>query len=357
MPEPTWTPAVVHPVGTPPPLPSPPPTPTPTPINPKESVIAAFDVPVGGLAVSPDDKTLAVAAFLEFIPEQGGNIVNQIRLIDLISNKVTELDVYGRYPKWSPDSQHILFETRSGDQVEIKAIENDGQEEVSITSLAWRDLLDYYWVNSDQIGVIEPNGINQYDLTGQLTKQVNLSLPTEAKNAEVKPKVSAHPSGIVVVADGQDLQVVDNEQTTRIIDREGQQRQITGFSLSPDGQRLAYIVDDGMTNDELWITNVKGDNPSQIYHVERGHIRSLAWSPDNKVIVVGWRQTGTSLGDELTLHLLNVENGQAIPLQVDNVDRGFVFSNRGDKLLYGRAFYTDPMDDGKTTLYQLEIKQ
>jgi hypothetical protein len=54
---------------------------------------------------------------------------------------------------------------------------------------------------------------------------------------------------------------------------------------------------------------------------------------------------------------LDIKDGQAIPLQVDNVDRGFVFSHSGDRLFYGRAFYADPTSEGRTTLYQLEVKQ
>lgn len=356
-PEPTWTPVIIFPVGTPPPLPSPPPTPTATPVNPNESEIAAFDVPVGGLAISPDDQTLAIVPSLKFLPEQGGNIVNQLWMVDLNSIKVEKLDVYGRRPVWSPDGQHILFEARSDDQVQIKIITKDGKDEIILTSLPWSDLLGYYWSTSDQVDVIKPDSINRLDLTGKAVDRVSIALPAKSKSTDIKPQVVGHPNGFVVVADGQNLLVVKYDgQTTTISDVKG--RQISSlFSLSPDGKQLAYVVNDGATNDELWFTDLADKTPMQLYLVERGHIVSLTWTPDSQAIVVGWKETGTTLGDELTLLLFDVKSNQAIPLEVDNVDRGFIFSHSGDRLFYGRAFYPDPTSEGQTTLYQLRIKR
>ncbi len=357
IPEPTWTPAIIFPKGTPPPLPSPPPTPTATPVNPNESEIAAFDVPVGGLAISPDDQKLAIVAALKFLPEQGGNIVNQLWIVDLNSIKVEKLDVYGRHPVWSPDGQYILFEARSDDRVEIKIITKDGKDEKILTSLTWSDLLGYYWSTSDQIDVIKPDSIDRLDLTGKAIDRVSITLPAKSKSADIKPQVVGHPNGFVVVADGQNLLVVKYDgQTTTISDAKG--RQISSlFSLSPDGKQLAYVVDDGSTNDELWFTDLVGSSPSQLYRVERGHIVSLTWTPDNQAIIIGWKKTGTTLGDELTLLMLDAKNDQAIPLQVDNVDRGFVFSHSGDRLFYGRASYVNPTSEAQTTLYQLKVKR
>jgi dipeptidyl aminopeptidase/acylaminoacyl peptidase len=356
-PEPTSTPVIVLPDATSPPDPTPVPTPTSTPINPNESEIAAFDVPVGGLAISPDDQTLAVVAALKFLPEQGGNIVTQLWIIDLSSNKVEKLDVYGRHPIWSPDGQHILFEARSDNQVEIKVVNKDGKDEKTLTSLPWGDLLGYYWFTSEQITVIKPDSVDKLDLTGNSVDKINITLPAKSKYADVKPEVIGHPNGFVVVADGQNLLIINyNGQITTIADTQG--RQISGpFGLSSDGKQLAYVVDDGSTNDELWFTDLVGSNPSQLYRVERGHIVSLTWTPDNQAILIGWKKTGTTLGDELTLLMLDVKNDQAISLQVDNVDRGFVFSHNGDRLFYGRAFYVDPTSEAQTTLYQLKVKR
>lgn len=356
-PEPTWTPDIIIPNVPPPTLPPPPPTPTATPVNPKESEIVAFDVPVGGLAVSPNDQTLAVVAALASSPEQGGNIITQLWTIDLSSNKVNKLDVHGRRPIWSPDSQHISFETRIDDRVEIRVIDKDGIDEKTLTSLPWGDLLGYYWFTPEQIDVIKPDGIDKLDLIGNSVDKLNVTLPAKSKYADIKPEVVGHPNGFVVVADGQNLLVMNNSgQITTLADAKG--RQISGpFDLSLDGKQVAYVVNDGSTNEELWFTDLVGNNPTQLYRVERGHIVSLTWTPDNQAIVIGWKETGTTLGDELVLLMLDIKDGQAIPLQVDNVDRGFVFSHSGDRLFYGRAFYADPTSEGRTTLYQLEVKQ
>jgi len=93
------------------------------------------------------------------------------------------------------------------------------------------------------------------------------------------------------------------------------------------------------------------------YRIDRGHIHDLVWSPNDQGVVIGWRETGTSLSEDLTLLWINANNGQIIPLQVDGVDRDFVFSHKGDRLFYSRTFYADPTDNGKTTFYQLEIEQ
>ncbi|GIK43596.1 MAG: hypothetical protein BroJett011_74290 [Chloroflexota bacterium] len=309
------------------------------------------------MAISPNDQTLVIVAALKFLPEQSGNIVNQLWIVDLNSIKVEKLDVYGRHPIWSPDGQYILFEARSDDRVEIKIITKDGKDEKILTSLTWSDLLGYYWSTPGQIDVIKPDSIDRLDLTGKAMDRVSITLPAKSKSANNKPQVVGHSNGFVVVADGQNLLVVKYDgQTTTISDAKG--RQISSlFSLSPDGKQLAYVVDDGSTNDELWFTDLVGSSLSQLYRVERGHIVSLTWTPDNQAIIIGWKKTGTTLGDELTLLMLDVKNDQAIPLQVDNVDRGFVFSHSGDRLFYGRASYVNPTGEAQTTLYQLKVKR
>jgi hypothetical protein len=358
IPAPTWTPVIILPEGTSPPYPTPWPMPTPTPVNPNESIIAALDVPVGGLAISPDDRTLAMAAALQFVPEQGGRVINQIWTLDLVSKKVEKLDAYGLAPVWSPDGQWILFQVRQDDLFEIEVIRKDGTDKKTLTSIARSDLLGYYWASSEQVGVIRPDGIDQVDLTGEVKGRVNLALPATTRSGN-KPQVAEHPSGFVVVADGQKLLVFKyNGQTITIADMEGGRRQIARFfSIASDGKQLAYVVDDGETNSELWVTDLAGSNPVQLYRVKRGRIISLIWAPDNQAVVIGWRGTGTSLGFEQTLVLVEVKGIQPKPLGVDGVDREFVFSRNGEKLFYGRTYYADPRDEGETTLYQLKVQR
>lgn len=355
QPEPTWTPAIIEPEGTPPPLPSPPPTPTPTPINPKEKTIVTFDVLVSGLAISPDDKTLAMVAN---IPTSEGSRLRRIWLLDLTSNQTEKLEISGQTPTWSPNGQYISFWVRQDNQVEVKVMNSDGQEEKNLISSPWDNFLGHYWVASEQIDVIRTDGIKRVDLTGRVADQANITLPAKVRNADIKPQVVGHPDGVVIVADGQDLQIIrHNGQTATIRDPEGGQRRIVRFSLAPNGQQLAYVVNDGATNNELWITNLAEANLRKLYRVERGHMRSLTWTPDSKTIVVGWRETGTYLGEELTLLWLDVNNGQATPLQVDGVDSGSVFSHDGNRLFYGRTSFPQPSDEGQTTLYQLEVSR
>ncbi len=71
--------------------------------------------------------------------------------------------------------------------------------------------------------------------------------------------------------------------------------------------------------------------------------------------MIGWRQTGTSLGVELALLWLDIDSGQATPLEVHGVDNNPIFNHDGKRLLYGRTQFPDPKDIGQTTIYQLEV--
>ncbi|NJN94459.1 MAG: hypothetical protein HC875_10385 [Anaerolineales bacterium] len=353
-PEPTWTPVIIFPVGTPPPLPSPPPTPTATPINPNESEVAAFDVPVGGPIVSPDDQALAVVAGLEFLPEQGGRFITQIWIIDLPTKQVEKLDASGVMPTWSPDGQRILFLVRRDDQFEIKITDRKGSSEETLVTIAEKDFLDYYWATSNQVDIVRPDGIQRTDLGRKSTEQViNLTVPAKTQGG-TKPQVAEYPGKVIVVGDGRNLLIIQQDgQSVSIADIKG--RSIGEFALSVDGQKLTYIVNEGRS-DELWSNNLIGKSPKMLYRIDGGHIHDLAWAPNGQAVVIGWRETGTSLGADLTLLWINVDNSQTIPLQVDGVERGFVFSHKGDRLFYSRTFYADPTDEGRTAFYQLEIK-
>jgi len=354
QPEPTWTPAIIEPEGTPPPLPSPPPTPTSTPINPKEKTIVAFDILAGGPVVSPDDQTLAIVAGLEILPEQGGRFLTQLWLVHLPNNQVEKLDAYGVFPAWSPDGDQISFMARQDDKFEITVINKDGSNKEVLTTVAEKDFLTYYWANPDQIDIVKPDGVYKVDLVRKRTEQVNLTVPDKTTGG-TKPRVTGHPSEIIVVGEGRNLLVIrQNGQSTTITDEK--ERSIGEFVLSANGQKLAYVVNEG-TSDELWTNNLTGSSPRMLYRIDRGHIHDLVWDPNNQAVVIGWRETGTSLSEDLTLLWINVNNGQITPLQVDGVDRDFVFSHKGDRLFYSRTFYADPTDNGKTTFYQLEIEQ
>jgi len=348
-PEPTWTPVIIFPVGTPPPLPSPPSTPTATPINPNESEIAAFDVPVGGVAISPDDQILAVVPLVE-LPDK--TLVNQIWTVDLSSKKIEKLNTQGMSPTWSPDGQRILFRVQQNDQFVIKVIDKDGKNEKHLTSFERKGLLDYFWLTANEVGVIGVDGVYRMDLAGKLTGKVNLNLPTKIKDLSVK-QADRGQNEVIVVNEGNNLLIVDKKgQISKITDSLG--RSIDKFSLSKDGKQLAYVVNEG-PSDELWINDISSSSPQKLYRIDMGHIRDLTWMPDNKTILIGWGETGTNV--PTVLLWLDSKTGKQEPVGVHGVDQDFVTSHKGDRLFYSRSF--DDNADGvyQTTLYQLEIKQ
>jgi hypothetical protein len=348
IPEPTATPVII--LGTHGEPPPPPPTPTPTPVNPKETMIVAFDTYVGRWDISPDDETLVVVGSAFNVE---GERSSQLWLIGLTSKKVTQLPAYGGTPVWSPDGRRILFRSRQNDEYKINVIDKDGTNQKTLIALGREELLDYYWENSTEVNIVKPNGVQRLDLTGNTVNQMNLVIPTKTSTG-TKPQVVAYPNGMIMVNDGHNLlNIQQNDEIKTIADSTG--RSIDKFVLSFDGEKLAYVINEGR-NDELWINEVDGDTSQMLYRIDGGHIYDLIWTPDGRVVVFGWRETGTSLNADLDLLRVDIHSGKVTPFQVDGVDIGFELNHRGNKLIYKRTNFSDPMDDGKTTFYQLEIE-
>lgn len=349
LPAPTWTPVIVLPNA--PQSTDPPylPTPTPTPVNPNESVIATFDVPAGGLAISPNDQMLALVPLVEL---SNKTLTNQIWTVDLSSKKAENLNIQGMSPTWSPDGQRILFRFQQDGQFIIKVMDKDGKNEKDLTSFERRVLLGHFWLTANEIGVVSADGVYHMDLAGETTSKVNLNFPTQIKDLPVKQAVQG-ANEVIVVDEGNELSVADkNGRITKITDNLG--RSIDKFSLSMDGKRLAYVVNEG-PSDELWINDLSNSSPQKLYRIDMGHIRDLTWMSDNKTILIGWGETGTDV--PTVLLWLDSNTGEQEPVGVHGVDQGFITSHKGDRLFYSRSF--DDNADGlyQTNLYQLEITQ
>ncbi|MFN8453759.1 MAG: hypothetical protein U0401_03660 [Anaerolineae bacterium] len=354
-PEPTWTPVIVLPDAPQPTDPPRLPTPTPTPVNPSESELISFDVPASVGAISPDGKTLAFD-ILQVKTNPGINPYNQVWKLDLDSKQATKLVEHGASPIWSPNGQSLAYQLFSptGEIEEVRIIGADGRNEKSLGKS--QDLLGYYWLASDQVGLIQIDGIHQVDLTGKEKGKVSLNLPPKSKGSNFKPKVTGHSNNVVLVADGQDLSFIQsNGQVITIRDDKGWQ--IFDFRLSPDGKQVVYTTSYG-PEEALWLSDLTGKDRQKLFERigdERGHIRALIWSPDSKAAVFGWSNPGTS--QYLNLAWVDIKSGKVTPLGVDNVDfSGLAFSPDGQYLYYTRLTQMDDAPWGKSTLYQLKVK-
>ncbi len=349
----TPTPVIILPEGTSPPVPTPLPTPTSTPINPNEVLIATLPNATGNLVLSPDSLMLA----FDQAESPYANTYTQLWKLEMASGKTAKLADYAYNPTWSPDGKKIVFMVRQGpvvsDVIEIKIIDGEGKEEQTIAKGS--QILDYYWISVDTLGVINTNGFTVLDSTGKIKKQVNLKLPTTTISGLNKPKVEGYLDKFVVVGDGQGLLVTHSGETVTITDGSNESgRSISDFDLSPDGQRIAYIVTEG-PSDELWVTDLKGKDKRLLYRAEHATVGFPTWSPDSKIILVGIRSKGTHLSDNLELILVYPEDEQLIRLNVDNVDRGFIWSFDGNAIIYARTITDQNNGTAQTNIYQLKV--
>jgi len=349
-PEPTFTPVIILSKSTPPPTPTFIPSPTPTPINPNEEVIATFDVPVGSLTISPNDQALALVSLVEVAE---GTFVNQIWTVDIAPGKVNKLAIEGSRPVWSPNGQQILFRVWRDDEFEIKVVDKSGNNEQSLRRLNRNDLLDYYWTSPQEIKIVSKNGVEQLDLTGKGLNNKPLFLPPGLEDKVIK-KVTHGPNEELLLIDPRtrNLLIIQPDGNTVEIADEAQ-RWVNNFRFSDNGKKVVYVVNEG-PNEEIWLNNIVGLLPQQLYRIESGNIRGTKWMPDNQSVLFGWGESGTD--QPTTLILIDVESTQQKPVGVHGVDQDFIINHGGDKLFYTRTIQeTDAQGKRtyQTTLYQL----
>jgi dipeptidyl aminopeptidase/acylaminoacyl peptidase len=352
--EPTWTSAIVLPEGTSPPRPTPLSTPTATPVNPKEELLVELQSLAGQLAISPDDQEIA---FSQVSPDESRR---QLWKLNLADGQTTILSDSGIRPQWSPDGQSVLFERTYWEddvvKIEVKMIKRDGQDERSLLRGVDSEVLDYYWVTSDRVGFVSPGGIEEIDLTGKVTRQVKLALPAQIEHAPLPPVTDGSAGSFVVLDEGRRLQIVQHSGE-RVTITDPQRRELDNFSLSPDKQRIAYIVSYGPL-EELWVADLSGKNGRQLFELpEGGRITVPCWSPDGQSLVIGHQTTGTHNDSAYELTLINVNNGYATDLQVDGIGEGFVWSHDGKWLYYTRYILTELPATYDVTLHRLRVQQ
>lgn len=354
-PEPTWTPAVIVPAVPPPTIPPPPPTLTPTPVNPNENALITFDGPASIGAVSPDGKTLAFS-ILQVKTNPGVNPYSQVWKLDLGSKQAAKLAEQGANPIWSPDGQMLAYQLFSptGEIEEVRIVGADGRNEKSLVKS--KNLLGYYWLDSNQVGLIQTDGLHQVDLAGKERGTVSLNLPAKSRSSDLKPKVAGHANNVIIAADGQNLLVTrQNGQVITISDDKGWQ--IFDFKLSPEGKQIVYITSYG-PEEALWVSDLTGKDRRKLFErvgEDRGHIRALLWSLDSKAVIVGWSNPGTS--QYLNLVWIDIKSGTITPLKVDDIDfSGLAFSPDSQYLYYARLVQGDDSPWGKSTFYQLKVK-
>jgi Tol biopolymer transport system component len=76
-------------------------------------------------------------------------------------------------------------------------------------------------------------------------------------------------------------------------------RASTGFHFSPDGNSLAFVVDEA-GQDNIWMQPLDGSRGRKLTHFNDAEkIRDFRWSPDGKTLAM---QRFSSVSDVILLH-------------------------------------------------------
>lgn len=369
-PEPTWTPAIIIPEGTPPPLPSPPPTFTPTPVNPKESVLYSFDREAFIGEISPDGKILSF--IITANPEDARKRHSQLWLMDLSSGDRTKLVEYGFNPIWSRGGTRLIYETFRSEGFnrigQIRVVDVDGKNDTLLFEDINDSLYEHYLSDDGRVALImEGNRIDKVDVDGIRPVESKPIIDLGTAPSGVKPNVGTAPNDTLLLIDYAPGEI--SSRGLRVILPDGQENKIatedsaySDFALSPNGRLIAYLAaprESGLSGSSLWITDLRGERQRKILDLtgtiaDRGAILRPVWSPDGNSIIIILTEYGTN--PNYRLAQVDVRSEKVVELGVDEVDYYPIFSPDGKYIYYSRTVGEFPTR-GKTTFYRLELEQ
>ena len=230
-------------------------------------------------SVSPDGGRVAYSAS----GSEGKNTDIYVKLTDggnalrLTTHAAAEL-----HPSWSPDGQKIAFVRRDNQQSQIVVIPSLGgtPERVIADNLSNSGITpELSWLSDNQHVVFE-RWVSEFD-----------------------SEIAA-------------INIISNDITTLIPVPENGGR-LYSPSVSPDGNQMAYIQDEGVGNGHINIYSFLDDTSNRVTD-EGGHIRGITWSPDNQRVIYSFSTGGTNL-----LYALDVKGGT--PVGVPGVGPGATF--------------------------------
>jgi tricorn protease len=184
--------------------------------------------------------------------------------------QITKTAEQERSPVWAPDGKSLLFLSDFMDQCDI-----------------WRarpkDASQYWWQNT------------------------KFEIESLTNDSAVESRLKWSP-------DGERLAFVRGRGDLLTMDREGKQlRSILRswnapqYSWSPDGQWIAYSVDDNDFNRDIWV--VRSDGQGKAFNLSRHPDNDSApiWSPDGRMIAF----TGRRFEDEVDIYFVHLQKREA----------------------------------------------
>jgi Tol biopolymer transport system component len=186
---------------------------------------------------SPDGQSIA---FLSFVHERTG----EVKVWQKGQTKKMGTADWGSPPQWSEDGQRLLFAT-----------------------------------------------------SGAPSKMTSAGL---ARTTLVRPKQPAVPGERLLFSPNESYVLRRHYNYLRVLPLDGSPEiEITArptlFAIwSPDGRKLAYVIDSAELSPELWVVNADGSAKALIAKGELEHFGPPAWSPDGSQLAFGRTPTGNA---------------------------------------------------------------
>jgi tricorn protease len=284
-------------------------------------------------AISPDGRWLAYTFYAESDTEARkhyfGGFAPDIWLFHLQTHqakRITNWKGTDTHPMWHDDTVYYVSDAGPEGRLNIWSYDTTTAQRRQLTD--FKDF-DVKWPsmgpgpnNQGEIAFVSGAGLHLLDLGTQVTRRVEVSLPSE--RLETRPiSVDARKSitNWNLSPDGQQALLEAHGDIWTVRTDKGTARALTkssgaaerDASWSPDGRRIAYFSD-ATGEYQLYILNADGNGaPKQLTHLDAGFRHRTVWSPDSRRIAFH-DSTGS-------IYLHSVESGETSKIDRDPLVR------------------------------------
>ncbi|MDX2270061.1 MAG: S9 family peptidase [Bryobacter sp.] len=311
-------------------------------------------------ALSPDGKQVAfVARQFDVDANTSSRHIYIVPLDGGSPRKLTTEGTLNERPKWTPDSQQIVFVSNRGGDAQLWRMKADGTEATAITSLA-----------TEAGGqIISPDGKNIV-----FQSAVYPDCPDEACNKtrleeEAKSKVKARTYTSLLYRHWTEWQGKRRNHLFVVPMEGGAPKDLTpgphdvppfslggpdGYAISPDGAELCFVMNTDenqamSTNKDLFVVSLEGGEAKRITTMNPGADDSPQYSPDGKMLAYRTQTRGGYESDKWRLVVMERATGSANIL-TETIDRwveSFTWSPDSRRLFFTIS------DRGRTTLQMM----
>ena len=257
--------------------------------------------------------------------------------------EVTTFTGTNGYPMWH--GGRIVYLCDEGGTANLWSMQPDGSDRKQLTH---EDVWDARWPSMGPDGRVVymlAGGIKLFDPASGQSREIPIELPSERLlTRERYSDVARYVTGFSLSPDGDRLAVVARGEIFSVPAEDGVTLAVTrgngareeAAEFSPDGKRLLYLTDEG--HEESFRTADawgRGDVKVVVPAAERGYHYPAVWAPDGKHIAYG--------DDQQTLWVAPADGGK--PVQADASDRApitdYTWSPDGRWLAYTKRLDND----------------